>query len=131
MLLAEFQVGQVVWSMLWLVLVFMWIWLVISVFGDIVRSTDLSGGMKALWSIFIIFLPYLGVFVYLIARGDAMGERERDRARAAEASFRDYIADAAGHRAGPADELARLAEMHANGTLDDGEYAKAKAKVLE
>ena len=74
MLLAEFGTGQVFWSMLWFFLFFIWIWLLIVVFSDIFRSHDLSGWAKALWMIFIILLPYLGVFVYLIARGHKMQE---------------------------------------------------------
>ena len=69
---AEFGTGQVFWSMLWFFMFFIWIWLLIIVFGDIFRSPDLSGWGKALWTIFIIVLPYLGVFVYLIARGHKM-----------------------------------------------------------
>ena len=72
MIFAEFGTGQVFWSMLWFFLFFIWIWMLIVIFGDIFRSQDLSGWGKALWSIFIIVLPYLGVFVYLIARGKKM-----------------------------------------------------------
>ena len=68
-MLAAWQVGEVFWSMLWFTLFFIWIWLLISVFADIFRSDDLGGWGKALWSLFVIVLPYLGVFVYLIARG--------------------------------------------------------------
>ena len=75
MLLAEFGTGQVFWSMLWFFLFFIWIWLLISLFGDIFRSKDLSGWGKALWTIFIIILPFLGVLVYLIVRGNSMQER--------------------------------------------------------
>ena len=71
-MLAEFGTGQVFWSMLWFFLFFIWIWMLFVVFGDIFRSHDLSGWAKALWSIFVIFVPYLGVFVYLIARGHKM-----------------------------------------------------------
>ena len=71
---AEFGSGQVFWSMLWFFMFFIWIWLLIIVFSDIFRSQDLSGWGKALWSIFVIVLPYLGVFVYLIARGHKMNE---------------------------------------------------------
>ena len=72
---AEFGTGQVLWSMLWFFLFLIWIWLLIVVFADIFRSSDLSGWGKALWTLFIIVLPYLGVFVYLIARGGTMQER--------------------------------------------------------
>ncbi len=71
-MLATFGTGQVFWSMLWFFLFFIWIWLLIVVFSDIFRSRDLSGWAKGLWTIAIIFLPYLGVFVYLIARGGRM-----------------------------------------------------------
>ena len=73
-MLADFGTGQVFWSMLWFFLFFIWIWLLIVVFSDIFRSPDLSGWGKALWSIFVIVVPYLGVFVYLIARGHKMQE---------------------------------------------------------
>jgi hypothetical protein len=70
MILAEWQVGQVVWSMLWFSLFFLWIWVVITVFADIIRSPDLSSLAKALWTVFVIFFPLLGVIAYLIVRGD-------------------------------------------------------------
>ena len=76
---AEWGTGQVFWSFLWFFLFFIWIWLLIIVFSDIFRSHDLSGWGKALWSIFIIFVPYLGVFVYLIARGHKMSEHAAGR----------------------------------------------------
>ena len=74
MLAAQFGTGQVFWSMLWFFLFFIWIWLLITVFADIFRSHDMGGFAKFLWVIFVIFLPYLGVFVYLIARGHKMSE---------------------------------------------------------
>jgi hypothetical protein len=126
MVASEFGTGQVFWSMLWFFMFFIWIWLLISVFGDIFRSQDLSGGGKALWSIFVIFLPYLGVFVYLIARGKKMGEHAVQQAQAQDKAIRAYVQDAAG---GDADQLAKLAQLHDQGVLDDAEYARMKAKV--
>ena len=81
-LLAEFGTGQVLWSFIWFFLLFIWIWLLIIVFSDIFRSRDLSGWAKALWVIFVIILPYLGVFVYLIARGSKMQEHAAQAAQA-------------------------------------------------
>ncbi len=81
MMLAEWQVGQVFMAMLWFTLFFVWIWLLIAVFADIFRSRDLGGLAKALWVVFVIVAPYLGVFVYLIARGHKMSEHA-DRSRA-------------------------------------------------
>ena len=129
LLAAEFGSGQVLWSIFWLFLFLMWIMLVISVFGDIIRSDDLSGVAKALWVALILFLPYLGVFVYLIARGGKMAQHADEASQQQEDSVRAYIRDAAGG-SGAADELAKLADLHANGTLDDAEYAQAKAKAL-
>ncbi len=129
-LAAEFGTGQVLWSILWFFLIFLWIWLVITVFVDIMRSDDLSGGAKALWAVVIIFLPYLGVFVYLISRGDKMADRQVSDAQAADEARRAYIRETAGG-SGHADQLAKLADLHTSGKLDDAEYAQAKAKVLD
>ena len=130
-MLAEFGTGQVFWSMLWFFMFFIWIWILVVVFGDIIRSRDLSGWGKALWSIFIIFLPYLGVFVYLIARGGKMQERAMERASEHDAMMRSYVQNVAGSGGGStADELARLAELHNQGVLNEAEYAQAKAKAL-
>jgi len=85
MMLAEWGVGQVFWSMLWFFLFVIWIWLLIAVFADIFRSRDLGGGAKALWVIFVILVPYLGVFVYLVARGHKMGDRSASAAQAPDA----------------------------------------------
>ena len=131
MLLAEFGTGQVFWSMLWFFLFFIWIWLLIAIFGDIFRSDDLSGWGKALWSIFIIVLPYLGVLVYLIARGHKMSERGMRQAAEQEAAFRGYVQDvAASSGAGTADELARLANLRDTGVITEAEFQAAKAKAL-
>jgi hypothetical protein len=78
-------VGQVFWPMLWFFLFVIWIWLLIAIFADIFRSRDLGGGAKALWVIFVILVPYLGVFVYLIARSHKMGDRSAGAARAPDA----------------------------------------------
>jgi hypothetical protein len=132
MTLAEFGSGQVLWSMLWFFLFFIWIWILITVFADIFRSHDLSGWAKALWVIFVIFLPYLGVFVYLIARGHKMSEHAMEAAKQQDAAMRAYIQDAAGSGGGgsAADELARLADLKAKGVIDDAEFQRLKAKVV-
>jgi type VI protein secretion system component VasK len=129
MFAADFGVGQVLWSILWFFLFFMWIWLVISIFADIIRSGDLSGWGKALWSILIIFLPFLGVFLYLIVRGGKMAQHSAEDAQDQQAAVNAYIRQAAG-TAGPGDQLATLAELHNSGKLSDAEYAQAKARVL-
>ena len=123
------HVGEVFLSILWFALFFIWIWLAISVFFDIFRSHDLSGIAKALWVLGIIIFPYLGVFVYLIARGGKMHQHTVAALAATDAANRAYIRDAAGTPSNPADELARLADLHSRGVIDDAEFAQLKAKV--
>ncbi|HEX9505444.1 MAG TPA: SHOCT domain-containing protein [Acidimicrobiia bacterium] len=131
-LASDFGSGQVFLSMLWFFLFFIWIWLLIVVFSDIFRSHDLSGWAKAFWVIFIIVLPYLGVLVYLIARGHKMAEHVQQAAAAQDAAARAYIQQAAGTAGGAstADQLAQLADLKAKGVLDDAQFEAAKAKVL-
>jgi hypothetical protein len=130
MLAAEFGTGQVFWSMLWFFLWFIWIWLLFVIFGDIFRSPDLSGWGKALWSIFIIVLPYLGVFVYLIARGHKMQDHAARQA-AHEAAFRDYVQNVAGgDGGGTAGEITKLAELRDRGVITEDEFQRAKARAL-
>jgi len=128
--IAEFGTGQVLWDMLWFFMFFIWIWLLIVVFGDIFRSPDLSGWAKGLWTIFVIVLPYLGVFVYLIARGHKMQEHAVAQAQAQDAAARQYIQGVAGSGTSAADEIARLADLKAKGTITDAEFQAGKAKAL-
>ncbi len=128
-MLATFTVLQVFWSMLWFFLFFMWIMLVFRVFGDIFRDQETGGGAKVLWIIFIIVTPFLGVFVYLLARGNKMAEREVATIQAQDQAARQYIKEAAGGTS-TADELARLAELKNQGVLSDDEFATMKAKLI-
>jgi|SRR5829696_2313516 len=130
MLASEFGTGQVFWSMLWFFLWFIWLWLLITIFGDIFRSRDLGGWGKAFWTIFVIFLPYLGVFVYLIARGRKMHENAVEAAQAQDAAFRQYVQQAAGDGHTRAEEIAELAELRTRGVITDVEFEQAKAKAL-
>jgi hypothetical protein len=130
MLLAEFGTGQVFWSMLWFFLFFIWIWILIAVFSDIFRSPDLSGWGKAAWTVFCIVAPYLGVFVYLIARGRKMSEHAMDDARAQEEMMRSYVKDVVATTPSDVDQLAKLAALHNDGVIDDAEFERMKAKVL-
>ena len=129
-MLGEWQVGQVIWVMFWWTLFFIWIWLLITVFADIFRSHDLGGFAKFLWVVFVILVPYLGVFVYLIARGHKMSEHAAQAAQAQDAAARAYIQDAAGSTTSAADELARLADLKERGAISEAEFESAKAKVL-
>ena len=129
-MLAEFGTGQVFWSMLWFFLFFIWLWLLIMVFSDIFRSHDMGGFAKAIWVIFVIFLPYLGVFVYLIARGHKMQEHAVQAAKANDEAMRAYVRDAAGTSASPAEELSRLNDLKSQGVIDEAEFQRLKAKVV-
>lgn len=128
---SEFGTGQVFLSMMWFFLFFIWIWMLIVVFGDIFRSPDMGGWAKALWTIFVIVLPYLGVFVYLIARGWQMGARAAEATQRREAATHEYIRSVAGSDGhGTADELSRLSEPRDRGVISEAEFQQGKAKAL-
>ena len=129
-LASDFGTGQVFLSMLWFFLFFIWIWLLIVVFSDIFRSHDMGGWAKAFWVIGIIILPYLGVFIYLIARGHKMAEHAQQAAAAQDAAAKAYIQQAAGTTGSAADEIQRLADLKAQGVIDDAEFNKMKAKIV-
>ena len=131
MVLAEqFGTGQVLWSMVWFTLFFLWIWLLIAVFADLFRDHELSGGAKAAWCVFIIVLPYLGVFVYLIARGGKMGQRAQADAAEQEAAFRGYVKDVVAESPTGPDQLATLSQMRDKGVINDDEFKRMKAKLV-
>jgi len=118
--------------MVWFTLFFIWIWLLIIVFSDIFRSHDMGGFTKFLWIFFVIIMPYLGVFVYLIARGHKMSEHAAEEAAKMDAAQKAYIRDAVstGSSASPADQLQNLANLKAQGVIDDAEFNKMKAKIV-
>ena len=113
-------------TILWITLLFMWFWLVISIFADIFRS-EMKGIAKAAWAIFVIILPLLGVLIYLIVHGDDMRQRDIDRAAAIQKAQTDYIRSVAG---GAADELTKLSALKDQGVISDEEFQVQKAKLL-
>lgn len=117
-------------SMMWFFLWMLWIFMVVWILMDVFRSDDMGGWAKAGWAIFIIFLPLLGVLVYLIARGDSMRDRQAREAQAADAEFRSRVQEAAGPGASPAAELSKLSELHDRGVLTDAEFEQQKNKIL-
>jgi hypothetical protein len=125
---AAMPLADLFWAMLWFFLFFIWIWLLITVFADLFRS-DLSGWGKALWTIFVIILPFLGVLMYLIVHGGKMQERTMKQAVDVEAQQREYIKSVAGTQS-TADELGKLAELHERGVLTDAEFNSRKAALL-
>jgi Short C-terminal domain/Phospholipase_D-nuclease N-terminal len=117
------------WTILEIFLWVLWIWVLIYVFADIFRSRDLSGGAKAGWFIFVLFIPLIGVLVYLIARGDSMHERAAQDARQEDREVRNYIQDAAGAPS-TADQLTKLADLRDRGVITADEFEREKAKIL-
>jgi hypothetical protein len=115
--------------MLWFFLFFIWIWLLITVFADIFRSPELSGWAKAAWCIFVVVMPYLGVFVYLIARGGKMHEHAVQAMQAQDAAAREYIQNAVAATPGPADQVQKLADLRNQGVIDDAEFQRLKTKI--
>jgi type VI protein secretion system component VasK len=113
-----------VWFFLWILWLFLLFWIIM----DIFRSRDLGGWAKAAWLLFVIVLPFLGVLVYLIARGDKMHERQDRDLQAQDQAFRSYVKDAAG--TGSADEVAKLADLRDRGVISESEFQAGKAKVL-
>ena len=121
----------VFWTILELFLLVIWFWILITVFIDIFRSHDLSGGGKALWFLFVLFIPLIGVLVYLIARGSSMHERAAQQAQQQDEAFRSYVQQAAGEGGGStADQLAKLADLRDRGVITAQEFESQKAKIL-
>ena len=131
MLAYTYPLADLFGTMLGLFVFFIWFWLLIVIFGDIFRSRDMGGGAKALWVIFVIILPFLGIFVYLIARGGKMHERAEQAAQQQQQAFDDYVKQTAGASGGnSADQLAKLADLKSQGVLTDAEFEAQKAKIL-
>lgn len=130
--LAEFGTGELVWSMLWFTLFFIWIWIAITCFVDIFSDHELSGWGKALWVIFIFFVPYLAVFIYLVARGSGMQARQVARAQANSDAQRAYIQSVVGtpSASSVSEELARLADLRDKGVISAEEFDRLKAKAM-
>jgi hypothetical protein len=131
MLATNYPILDAFLTMLYFFLFIIWIWLLIMVFMDVFRSHDMGGWAKALWVIFIIVLPFLGVFVYLIARGGKMHERAAQQAAQQQKAFDQYVKQAAGTPgASTADQLSKLADLKSQGVLTDAEFDAQKAKIL-
>jgi len=120
----------VFWTILEVFLFVIWFWILITVFIDIFRSQDLSGGAKALWFLFVLFIPLIGVLVYLIARGSSMQERATRQAQQQDQAFRSYVKEAAGEGSSTADQLAKLADLRDRGVITPHEFEQQKAKIL-
>jgi Short C-terminal domain/Phospholipase_D-nuclease N-terminal len=131
MLASSYPLLDIFWTMLEIFFFILWIWLLIAIFGDIFRSHDMGGGAKTLWVIFVLIIPFLGVFIYLIARGGSMHERAVAQNKEQQAAFDAYVKQTAGTSGGSTvDELSKLAGLKAKGAITDAEFAAQKAKIL-
>lgn len=129
MLAYDYPILGIFWTMLIWFLWIAWFVLLFRVFADIFRSDDLGGWGKAGWCLFTILVPFLGVLVYLIARGDSMTHRDIQQAQQNEAAFRAYVQETAG-TGGTADEVAKLAKLRDDGVITAQEFEQQKAKLL-
>ena len=127
MMAADYPFMDVLWTMLIFFVWVVWIWIVVTVLIDVFRRHDIGGFSKALWVIFVVILPWLGVLIYLIVEHDGMRERSAKQAQAQQAAFDDYVRDTAGGSAG---EIAKAKELLDSGAITREEFATLKAKAL-
>jgi hypothetical protein len=129
MLLADYTFGQALLTVLEIFLFAAWLMILFTIISDLFRDHEMSGWGKALWIIFLIFLPFLGTLVYLIARHDGMRERALAQQQEAQKQFDAYVKQAAGSGSA-ADELTKLSKLHDENKLSDEEFERAKAKIV-
>ena len=127
---SDYPFLDILGSMLFFFGFMIWFWLLITVFGDVFRRHDIGGGVKFIWSVFVIVVPLLGVLVYLIAEGKEMAQRNLEQAQAQKAQFDSYVRDAAGSSGGPGSEIAHAKQLLDSGAIDQAEFDKIKAKAL-
>ena len=126
---ADYPLMDIIWTMFVFFAWVIWFWLLITVFSDLFRRHDISGWGKAAWSLFVIVLPYLGVFVYLISQGKAMAERRSAEVQASRASFDDYVRDVAAN-GGATGQIAKAKELLDTGAIDASEFEQLKRAAL-
>jgi Short C-terminal domain/Phospholipase_D-nuclease N-terminal len=127
-LAADYPFLDILWTMLIFFAWVIWFWILITVFADLFRRRDIGGGAKVLWSIFVIVLPFLGVFIYLLTQNDGMVERRTRETEAAQGQFNDYVRSVAG--SGSAAEIEKAKQLLDSGAITQPEYEALKAKAL-
>ncbi len=130
LLAADYPFLDILWSMIIFFAWVAWIWVLIVIIGDLFRRHDTSGWVKALWVIFLIVLPFLGVLIYLIANGPGMAERSAQQAQAQQAQFADYVQSVAAPGGGHASEIEKGKQLLDSGAITQAEFDALKAKVL-
>ena len=121
---ADFSVGEFLLWLVWIFLFVVWFWLLITIFADIFRRHDIHGGLKTLWVIFVIVLPFLGIFIYLITQSKGMAERNIAQAKAQQEQLRQIVGTSS------ADELMKLDQLKASGSITEAEYQTMRAKII-
>jgi len=129
MVLADYPFLDVLWTLFVIFIWVIWFWLLITVFADVFRRHDISGGKKALWLIFVIIVPFLGVFIYLISQSDEMAERNMKQMEAQQAQMDTYVKSVAGS-GGAAAEIEKAKELLDSGAISQAEYDAIKTKAL-
>jgi energy-coupling factor transporter transmembrane protein EcfT len=127
LLAADYPFLEVLWTMIVFFVWITWFWMLISILSDIFRRDDIGGGAKVLWAIFVIALPFLGVFIYLITQNEGMVARRRREAEAAQGQFNDYVRSVAGGSAG---EIEKAKQLLDSGAITQSEFEAIKAKAL-
>jgi hypothetical protein len=129
--IAEYTFGQGLLTVLSIFFFVIWIWILITILSDLFRDPELSGWWKAVWVLFLVFIPFLTALIYLIARGNGMRDRTIKAQAEAKQHFDDYVRQTAtGGGASTADELSKLADLKAKGTISEEEFQAQKAKLL-
>jgi hypothetical protein len=129
LLAASYPFLDVIWTMVIFFLWVAWFWMLFSVWGDVFRREDISGWAKAAWLIFTLVVPFLGVFVYLIAQGKGMTSRNLEAQQAQKAQFDGYVREAAG-TSGAADQIAKAKTLLDQGAITNAEFDSIKQKAL-
>jgi hypothetical protein len=128
-LIADFGLGEALLTVLEIFFFVIWIWILITILSDLFRDHELSGGAKAAWVLFLVFIPFIAALIYLIARGGGMRDRTLKAQAETRAHFESYVRETA-HGGSPADELHKLSDLKQKGMLTDEEFETAKAKLL-
>jgi Phospholipase_D-nuclease N-terminal/Short C-terminal domain len=126
---ADYPFLDILWTMLIFFAWVIWFWILIRILSDIFRRHDISGWGKALWIVFVIVLPFLGVLIYLIANGKGMGERDMEQAKATRSEFDDYVRSVS-KESGPVAEIERAKGLLDSGAISQTEFDAIKAKAL-
>jgi ABC-type multidrug transport system fused ATPase/permease subunit len=131
MIVADVSFADIFWSVLWFFFLFIWLMILFHILTDLFRDQSVSGVEKTLWVLFLVFLPFLAVFIYLIVRGKGMGERAAARQQQAQQQFEGYVRDvAATSEATPTEQIARAKELLDSGAIDQSEFDRLKARAL-